>query len=223
MTSSKGCCGGYLAKKICTLGTCRRKLIALVLLITVLSVAMWFYYTHTHNKTNDIAEDTFAQAMNLFHEKKLDSASIAFKKILSQGENNPYSPISRMYIASILVQKGETQEAVKKFSEIAHDESVHPIIRHIADIHSAWMLVDSALYDDLSKRLQELSNPKNPMHYSADEALGLVALRSGNVEQAKVIFEKLSKDPNIPSGIADRVHILLKNIAIYSHKGNRIS
>ncbi|MBL0848834.1 MAG: hypothetical protein EU981_01850 [Candidatus Liberibacter ctenarytainae] len=196
----------------CKMGRFRCKLVgASILLLVGLSIAAWFFLHNSDKKPTIPEEDTFSQAVILFNENKLDDAQTAFERVLSHGKNSDL-PLSRMYIATLLEKKNDISNAITKFLEIAHDNSIPPVIRYVANIRAAWLSVDTAPHDDIIKMLQKLSDPSNPMYYSAQEIIGLSALKSGDIKKAKGIFEAIKKDPKAPSGVADRSQMILSNI-----------
>ncbi|PWL04676.1 hypothetical protein DJ468_00765, partial [Candidatus Liberibacter asiaticus] len=164
-----------------------------------------------HEKKKNIVGENFAQALELFNSNKLDDARSSFEKILSQ-DNKLYNPLSNMYIASILVAKGDTKNAAEIFLKVANDDLAPLAVRYAATLQAASILVDTSSYEEISKILQKLSEPSNPMHQFANEILGISALKFGKVQKAKTIFEELAKDNNSPFGISTRSQMILANI-----------
>ncbi|MEG8098771.1 tetratricopeptide repeat protein [Candidatus Liberibacter brunswickensis] len=204
----------------CLMGKSYCKIIASLLIIVIFSLALWFYINNnSHKHQNDIEKENFAKALDFFHNNKLDDALVAFNKVLSQ-DNKTYSSLSQMYVASILEATGDTKKAVEKFLQVANNKLSPSILRYTATLHAAWILVDTESYDDISKILKELIDPSNPMRQSANEILGISALKSGDIEKAKAIFEEIINDQNSPPGVATRTQMILANIIASDH-GNK--
>ncbi|WP_244611662.1 tetratricopeptide repeat protein [Candidatus Liberibacter asiaticus] len=210
MMESNNDANSYKGK--CKMGKCCYKWIAPLLILMILSLAIWFYlFDGSHEKKKNIVGENFAQALELFNSNKLDDARSSFEKILSQ-DNKLYNPLSNMYIASILVAKGDTKNAAEIFLKVANDDLAPLAVRYAATLQAASILVDTSSYEEISKILQKLSEPSNPMHQFANEILGISALKFGKVQKAKTIFEELAKDNNSPFGISTRSQMILANI-----------
>lgn len=198
-------------KERCKIKRYGYKLIVPLLILIVLSLASWLYLHGSYNKPKNPAGEDFSQAISLLNNNKLDDACVAFEKILSY-DNRSYDSIANMYIASILVTKGDVKSASEKFLKVGNDDLALPVVRYTAILHAAWILVDTVSYDDISKILQKLIDPSNPMHQAANEILGISAMKCGKIEKARSIFEGIVRDPNLPPGISTRSQIMLANI-----------
>ncbi|MBY7648980.1 MAG: hypothetical protein C4617_00430 [Candidatus Liberibacter europaeus] len=210
-----------IKKMVCKIGTCRYALATSVFILVILSIATWFYLRNPYDAaTEDIVADSFANAIGLFEKNQLDESNLAFDKISSQGDK-PYSFLSSMYSASILVKKNDFRGAATKFLAVANDDSIPSIIRDLANISAMQLLVDNMPYDDISKILHKFSNPSSPMHYSAAQTLGLAELKAGNIQKAKSIFEAIANDVRASIGFSNTSKMILSNIAA-SNQGDKI-
>ncbi|AKK20235.1 hypothetical protein HUT03_03045 [Candidatus Liberibacter africanus] len=205
-----------------SMGKCCYKPIALLVIFITCSLAIWFclFNNSSADQEENITREQFAQAVDFFDNNKLDDARASFEKIVSLKDKH-FSPLANMYITLILEANGDKKNAAERFLKIANDESSPTVIRYTATIHAAWILVDTMPYNEISKILQKLKNPSNPMHQAANEVLGIAALKSGNISLAKSIFEEIVKDKNAPTGIVNRSQIILANITATSEQEDK--
>ncbi|AGA64159.1 hypothetical protein B488_01660 [Liberibacter crescens BT-1] len=174
-------------------------------------IASWFGYTYWEQNKNDKIGDALIEAIKLSNENKLEKALAAFKDISSKN-NKSYDMMSRMYTASTLARMGRIQDSIEKFSEVFNDISFPNVIRDIARLHSSWLFISIEKYPQAIAVLKNLDTPNNPLRYSAREALGLAALKTGDIKTAKETLQKIIKDKNPPSGVVSHAQMMLSNI-----------
>jgi hypothetical protein len=73
----------------------------------------------------------------------------------------------------------------------------------------ALLTLDTADPTQLEQRLAPLSAAANPWHYSATEALALIAQRKGDAKRATELYKQLADDLAAPPGIRARAAEML--------------
>ena len=68
-------------------------------------------------------EGTYAAALQAYRRNQLGTARSAFETFLEESPGNPLVPEARFYLADILVQQDEPEEAIAAFNQIAE---LHP-------------------------------------------------------------------------------------------------
>lgn len=179
----------------------------LVVIGTGLFVA-WEYWVET--KANN-SGDRFSQALTLANTGKADEALAAFDALEKDGYG-AYPLLARMRAATVQADKGDFKAAIAGFDEVAADGSIPNVIRDIARLRAAMLLVDHGSYADVSGRVEALTADTNPLRHSAREALGLSAWKEGKLADALKLFEQIASDEGAPRNARQRSTLLAELI-----------
>lgn len=179
----------------------------LIVIGTGLFVA-WEYWVE--NKANS-SGDRFSQALTLANTGKADEALAAFDALEKDGYG-AYPLLARMRAATVQADKGDFKAAVAGFDEVAADNSIPNVIRDVARLRAALLLVDNGSYADVSGHVEALTNDTNPLRHSAREALGLAAWKEGKLADALKLFEQISSDEGAPRNARQRSNLLAELI-----------
>ncbi|MBT1155500.1 tetratricopeptide repeat protein [Aminobacter anthyllidis] len=179
----------------------------LIVIGTGLFVA-WEYWVE--NKANS-SGDQFSQALTLANSGKADEALAAFDALEKDGYG-AYPLLARMRAATVQADKGDFKAAIAGFDEVAADSSIPNVIRDVARLRAALLLVDNGTYADVSGRVEALTNDTNPLRHSAREALGLAAWKDGKLADALKLFEQISSDEGAPRNARQRSNLLAELI-----------
>jgi hypothetical protein len=179
--------------------------IALAVLIVV-GVGGWRAYTYYETKKASEAGAAFEAAVALADQNKHAEAEAAFAKIAT-GDSAPYRKLARFRVAGEVVERDKA-EAVKLYDAIVADAAFNQDEKDLAQLRASGLLVDTAGYEDLQKRLEPLTTAKRTYRHSAREYLALSAWRSGNIGAAKTWVDAVAVDPETPQSIRTRVESL---------------
>ena len=182
-------------------------LAVLVVLGTGLFVAWEYWVDSRANRSGD----QFSQALTLANSGKADEALAAFETLEKDGYG-AYPLLARMRAATVQADKGDFKAAVAGFDEVAADGSIPSVIRDMARLRAALLLVDNGSYADVSSRVETLTADTNPLRHSAREALGLSAWKEGKFADALKLFEQISADEAAPRNARQRADILAELI-----------
>ncbi|HEV7322150.1 MAG TPA: tetratricopeptide repeat protein [Ensifer sp.] len=180
----------------------------LIVLGTIGKVGFDYWQDNASSKSGD----AFLQALNLAKENKSDEALAALNGLEKDGYG-AYPVLARLRAATLQAQKGETDAAVKAFSDIGKDANVPEAIRDAARLRAAYLLVDAGSYEQVSAEVEQLAAPQNNMRHSAREALGLAAYKAGDYAKAKTWFQQIVDDAQSPRNVTGRAQMLLDVIA----------
>ncbi|WP_457584047.1 tetratricopeptide repeat protein [Ensifer canadensis] len=169
-------------------------------------------YDYWRDNASSKSGDEFLQALNLAKENKADEALAALNNLQKDGYG-AYPVLARLRAATLQAEKGETDAAIKAFSEIGKDTGLPEALRDAARLRAAYLLVDAGTYDQVSAEVEQLAVPQNNMRHSAREALGLAAYKSGDIAKAKSWFQQIVDDAQSPRNVAGRAQMLLDVIA----------
>lgn len=177
--------------------------IVLIVLI-VGGVGGWRAYQYFENQKAEAAGKAFEAAVALTDPAQ---AQAAFDKIA--GENAPgYSMLARLHAAAEAA-KQDSQKGVAAFDAIANDGKAEAPIREIARLRAASLLLDTAPYADIEKRLSDDASGTHTFRHSARELLALSAWRAKNNDAARKWLDMIGDDPQSPATLRRRAEALL--------------
>lgn len=187
-----------------------RIVIALAVLVVV-GTAGHRLWNHFDTSRASDAGDQFLAALTLADQGKREEAAQALAA-LEQAGYGSYAVLARLRAASISAEQGEPQTAIDAFSQIGSDTSVPDVIRNVAKMRAAWLLIDNGTYEQVSAQVEAMATPTNAMRHSAREALGIAAYKADDMVRAREWFEQIVEDAEAPRNVANRAQMLLDNI-----------
>lgn len=149
----------------------------------------------------------FEEALNLAEGGKGDDAQKAFSTIASGSRSN-YALLAQLALAGEAVKSGKTDAAIAAY-EAAAAKAGDALIKDFARLQSVSLKIDSIDFTEAQNRLNDLIGDKNPWRFMARELLGVAAVRSGRLDDAKNTLAPLSADPSAPAAIRDRAGALM--------------
>jgi hypothetical protein len=189
-------------------------IVGAAVLIVVL-VGGWRGYEWWEARRSAEAGGAFQAAMILSSEGKHADAEASFAKVAEQGGAG-YRDLARMQAASEIAQR-DPKAAVAAYDALAADARVSETMRDLAAIRSGFLLVDTAPYDDLRRRLEPAAGPERPFRNSAREMLALSALRANDNATARKWVDQIVTDVAAPAALRQRVQMLM---ALAADNGN---
>src|SRR5690606_2108469 len=142
-------------------------LIAAVVLI-ILGTAAYVGYRYWDELRANRAGDAYSQALVLADSGRNDEALAAFAQLEKDGYG-AYPLLARMRAATVKADKGDVDAAVKDFDAVAADASIPAVLRDMAKLRAALLLVDHGSFADVSSRVEALTADTNPLRHSARE------------------------------------------------------
>ena len=191
-------------------------LIALCVLI-VAGVGGWRGYQYWQAKKAGESAVAYEQAVRLAEAGKHKDADAAFARIASGGSNG-YRVLARLREAAELAQT-DRKAAVAAYDALAEDKNVGPVIDDLAAVRAGILLVDSASYPEMQKRLEPLTASGRTFRHTARELLALSAWKAGDLGSARKWTDMLMTDPETPAGTRSRAQVLSDLIAANGSKG----
>ncbi len=133
-------------------------------------------------------------------------ASLAAQQFgsLADDAGDGYGALARLREADALAKAGDVTGAVATLDRLADDGGADTAFRDLARLFSVYQLMDSALRDELDRRLAPLLTDQSPWRASARELSGLIALRAGETSAARDLFTAIVEDSASPSAARSR-------------------
>ena len=182
--------------------------IHLIVLAVVIvgAVGGWRFYQYWEAKKSAEAGAQFEQATTLSEQGKHSEAEAAFAKLAGQAPAG-YRTLARLRAASELANS-DAKAAVAAYDQIAADNSVGSILQDAASMRAAMLLVDTAPFSDLRRRLDPMTEPTRTFRHTAREMLALSAWRNGDAASAKRYIEMINNDAETPQNTRSRIEVL---------------
>ncbi len=154
----------------------------------------------------------FSEAIQLLRDDDRVSG-LAVLDGLSQDSYAQYPILARLRKASALVDEGDSRAAVEAFDAVAADEDVDQLLRDLARIRAAFVLVDEAGPGEIKQRLSSLTEVGGPWRHSAGELIALSLYRAGEFAEADAEYDRVMSDPAVPVGPRGRAEMMRALIA----------
>jgi hypothetical protein len=180
-------------------------------IVVVVAVAGWRGYEWWQSKKAAEAGAAFEQAVALAASGKHDEAEAAFAKLATDGTAG-YRILARLREAA-QIARTDPKAAVKAYDEIAADRSLDQVMRDLATLRAAYLLVDTSSYPDLRARLEPLTEANRPFRHSARELLALSAWKEGDMSAARQWADAILADPQSPPDARSRAEVLSELIS----------
>ncbi len=146
--------------------------------------------------------------------KTPDPKMAASKQLAALATNaGSYGLLAKLRLAAADAAAGETAKAVVAYDALAAQPGADHHIADYARLQSAMLTVDTASWTETQNRVNDLMGEASPWRHAARELLGMAAYKAGKSDEAKSQFGKLVTDPSTPRSIAERVGIVLAEIA----------
>lgn len=158
------------------------------------------------------ASDRFAATIELAQSGKLDAAEKAFADLATQGPAG-YALLARFQEAQAAQRQGDAKRAAATWRTIAADTGSEPVLRDLALLLAALADANTADPKALSTEIARLAQDDSPWRHSARELLAILAVRSGERDQARDRFQKLADDTAAPQGVRTRAREMAAALA----------
>jgi hypothetical protein len=182
-------------------------LLILLAVLIVIGVAGWRYWEHKTSKDAAAAGERYAAALALAQDGKTAEAEAALKAISADGPQG-YRMLARFRAATELA-KTDPAGALAGFESISQDSSVSALLRDMARIRAAFLLVDSGSQADVASRVEVLAAPGNAWRHAARELMALAAWKAGDLAETRRWAQELIGDIEAPAGSRTRGQLLL--------------
>lgn len=156
------------------------------------------------------ASDEFYAALEIKDGGDTAAAQAALEAIAARGGG--YGQLARFAQAGVLTKEGKTAEAIAAYDALGASEG-NVRLRELAFVLGANLLVDAGDVAGVQQRVGGLVTPDNPMRNAAQEIIGLVQYKAGDLAAARTSFETVMIDPAASTDMRTRMQIYLAQLA----------
>jgi hypothetical protein len=175
-------------------------------LLVIAAVGGWRGYQYFEEKRAAEAGDAFNKAVELSEQGKHSEAETAFTDLAAKAPSG-YRMLARFRAAAEAATR-EPQAGAKMFDELAADASIGAEQQALARIRAAGLLVDSASYADMLRRLEPDAAAGQTFRHSARELLALSAFRANDSTATRQWLDQLELDAETPPSMRSRAEAL---------------
>ena len=175
-------------------------------LLVIAAVGGWRGYQYLEEKKAAEAGDAFNKAVELSEQGKHSEAETAFTDLAAKAPSG-YRMLARFRAAAEAATR-EPQAGAKMFDELAADASIGAEQQALARIRAAGLLVDSASYADMLRRLEPDAAAGQTFRHSARELLALSAFRANDSTATRKWLDELELDAETPPSMRSRAEAL---------------
>jgi hypothetical protein len=174
--------------------------------LIVAAVGGWRGYQYWESKRAAEAGSAFEAAVALSEQNKHAEAEAAFTKLAAEAPSG-YRTLARLRAASELSLR-DPQAAAKLFDAIGADSSVAQPEQDFAKTRAAALLLDTAPYEEIRKRLEPLTAAGRTYRHTARDLLAFSAWRASDATAARRWVDLIINDVETPGSIRNRAEAL---------------
>jgi hypothetical protein len=174
--------------------------------LIVVGVGGWRGYQYWQAEQAAKSGAAFEAAVTLAEANKTAEAQAAFAKIATEGAGG-YRMLAQFRSAAE-TGKSDAAEAVKLYDAIVADGRAAAAEKDLAQLRAAELLIDTASYDDVRKRLEPLTATGRTFRHSAREMLALSAWRANDATAARQWLDMIAGDAQTPASMRSRAEAL---------------
>ena len=176
------------------------------LLLVIAAVAGWRGYQYLEEKKAAEAGDAFNKAVQLSEQGKHTEAEASFNDLVAKAPAG-YRMLARFRAAAEVANK-DPQAAAKMFDNLAADSGIGTELQGLARIRAAGLLVDTATYADMLRRLEPEAAAGQTFRHAAREMLALSAFRANDSTAARKWLDEIELDAETPPSMRSRAEAL---------------
>lgn len=174
--------------------------------LIVVGVGGWRGYQYWQAEQSAKSGAAFEAAATLAEANKATEAQAAFTKIATDGAGG-YRMLAQFRVAAETA-KSDAPAAVKLYDAIASGSGADAAERDLAQLRAAELLIDTAPYDEVRKRLEPLTATGRTFRHSAREMLALSAWRANDATATRQWLDMIAGDAETPSSMRSRAEAL---------------
>jgi hypothetical protein len=175
--------------------------------LLVVAVGGWRTYQWWEGKKAAEAGTAFQAAVALAGEGKNKEAEDAFAKLAADGTSS-YRMLAK-YREAAEVARRDPNAAVAIYDQLAADGSFGRVLQDLAALRAATLLVDTAPYSEIARRLEPLTASDRAFRHSARSMLALSAWRAKDETAMRKWSDMILADAETPSGTRGQIQMLL--------------
>ncbi len=178
-------------------------ILGVVAVIVVATGAFWGWTAWEHNQASK-ASDAYDRGLKALASQNTAGADAAFAEAAKIAPG-AYKALAIDQRAALLTEQNKTADAVKLLDQAADDTGKNYIQGDVYRLKAAWLLLDTAPYAEIEKRMTPLIGKDRPFRSYARETLAMAKLMvPSKVKDARGDFELISVAQDADQGLHRR-------------------
>lgn len=184
--------------------------IGAVVAILVVVGAWWGWEAWRTNESHQAAA-AYDRGLKALSAENAAGADTAFTEAAARS-TTAYKALALMQRGGLALRDNKPEAAVKFFDEAAKAARSEPILADAAALKAAYVLMDTAAFADLDKRLKPLAETGRPYRPLALEAIAMAKINAGRIAEARTDLVALSLILDAPEGLRQRSQAAIQEI-----------
>ena len=185
------------------------KYVIVAALVVVLAVGSYKYWVAQDLAARAAESAAYQSAIQLAEEGDVVGAINSLGS-LAEDANSGYAVLARLRQAGLAAGRGDNEVAVRAYDIVAGDGSVSEDLRALARLRSVALRIGTGDPGAISSTLERLAMAGSPWRLMSVELQGAIALRTGDMVQARKAFITLADDAETPRAMRARAAEMLK-------------
>jgi hypothetical protein len=182
-------------------------LIVGTVVLIIVGIGGWRFYEWQQTRLAADLGTRFEQAISLGESGKHAEAEKVFAQIAADG-TAAYRSLARLRQASEAADR-DPAAAIELYRQLAADTSVEQVLRDLAALRAAALLIDAGSYNDARRLLEPVVAARRDFRHGARELLALAAWKAGDRSGMNKWYAAILTDPETPASSRTRVEILI--------------
>lgn len=174
-------------------------------------VGGWFGWQSWQTNEAHQASAAYDRGLKALSAENAAGADAAFAEAAGKS-TTAYKALALMQRGGLAIRDNKPEAAIKFFDEAAKVARSEPIIADAAALKAAYVLMDTASFADIEKRLKPLAEDGRPYRPLAMEALAMAKLNAGKIAEARTDLVALSLILDAPDGLRQRSQATIQEI-----------
>jgi hypothetical protein len=167
----------------------------------VLGAAGWQAWQTYQATQRQESSTRFEAALDRAEMGDLAGAETEFRAMTTDAAAG-YRSLAKFRLAETQLAQNKRDEAIATLRDLTQDSD--PLLASAARMRVAWMIADTAPRAEVEALIEPLAGENNPWRFNATELRAYLDLQGGNRDQAQVMYERLSMEPEAPQGMRQR-------------------
>jgi len=173
----------------------------------------WIYWQQRQLKESETKVEEIAQVYGNLGSGDLKGSAARLDSLVKDSDAAVRAS-SLMTRAVLAIEQNDMPLAIRKFGEVASDESLPEPYRQVALIRQTALQFDRLPPDQVITRLAALAKPGNPWFASAGELTAAALIKQGKSQQAGQLFATIAKDKSVPEPTRGRFVQLAASLGV---------
>ncbi len=163
-------------------------------------------------RNKQLQDRTEAYISTMIQSGNYEDSIKALEKIAS-GNYGIYSQLARIQIADILFEQNKNVDALNMLQAVINNEKLNSRVRNLATLKLASYKIDSAPADEIKSLLNPIIEDKNAWSPLAQEMLAMLAIKEGNFDRARNIYNEMLQNENLSENFKNRIQDMLSALS----------